>query len=157
MAAGATVAFCLDQLSKILIVHWLGLASAGVIAVAPPYLVLRMVWNRGINFGLFSAYDGRWVLALAALVVSLALTVWMRNKRGWLLPLAAGAVAGGALGNALDRAIYGAVADFINMSCCGFDNRSAFNLADTFIFLGVLGLIAGSNSSSRPVSRAPRR
>jgi lipoprotein signal peptidase len=45
------------------------------------------------------------VLALSALVVSLALTVWMRNKHGWLLPLAAGAVVGGALGNALDRAI----------------------------------------------------
>ncbi len=103
MAVGAVIAFGLDQLSKILVVHGLGLASAGVIKVRPPYLVFRMVWNRGINFGFFHDYDGRWVLVVLALVVSVLLAVWMHNKRGWLLPLAAGAVVGGALGNALDR------------------------------------------------------
>jgi hypothetical protein len=49
------------------------------------------------------------------------------------------------------------VADFTDMSGCGLDNPTAVNLADAFIFRGVFGLIAGSNRSSRPVSRAPRR
>jgi signal peptidase II len=148
MAVGAVVAFGLDRLSKILVVHWLGLASVGVIEVQPPYLVFRMVWNRGINFGFFRDYDGRWVLVLLALLVSLLLTVWMRNRRGWLQPLAAGAVVGGALGNALDRVIYGAVVDFINMSCCGIDNPSSFNIADVFIFLGAFLLIVASHRNS---------
>jgi signal peptidase II len=81
----------------------------------------------------------------------------VRNKRGWLLPLAAGAVVGGALGNALDRVIYGAVADFINMSCCGINNPSSFNIADALIFLGAFILFIGSQSNSLPLSTAPRR
>jgi signal peptidase II len=153
MAVGAAIAFGLDRLSKILVVHWLDLASVGVIDVRPPYLVFRMVWNKGINFGFFSGYDGRWVLVLLALVVSLLLMVWMRNKRGWLLPLAAGAVVGGAMGNALDRVMYGAVADFINMSCCGIDNPSSFNIADAFIFLGAFVLIIGSRRNARTQPR----
>ena len=48
---------------------------------------------------------------------------------------------GGALGNVIDRIVYGAVADFLNMSCCGFDNPFAFNVADIAIFIGAFGLI----------------
>ena len=48
---------------------------------------------------------------------------------------------GGALGNVIDRLLYGAVADFLNMSCCGIDNPFAFNLADVWIFAGALGLV----------------
>ena len=50
-------------------------------------------------------------------------------------------VLGGAIGNALDRAIYGVVADFLNMSCCGLRNPYAFNPADIFIFAGAAGLV----------------
>jgi signal peptidase II len=80
---------------------------------------------------------------LAAVVISLILVAWVRNEQGWLRPLAAGAIVGGAIGNALDRIVYGAVADFINMSCCGIDNRSSFNIAD------VLALVIFSRKSSR--------
>jgi signal peptidase II len=51
-----------------------------------------------------------------------------------------GLLVGGALGNALDRVIYGAVVDFLNMSCCGINNPYAFNVADIFIFVGAIGL-----------------
>ena len=46
-----------------------------------------------------------------------------------------GAVVGGALGNAFDRVIYGAVTDFLNMSCCGINNPYSFNIADVLIML----------------------
>ena len=62
MAVAAVIAFGFDRLSKILVVHWLGLASVGIIEVQPPYLVLKMAWNKGINFGLFSVNDSQWVL-----------------------------------------------------------------------------------------------
>ena len=48
---------------------------------------------------------------------------------------------GGAIGNVIDRILYGAVADFLNMSCCGFENPWSFNVADISIFIGAFGLI----------------
>ena len=150
VVATALVAFGLDRLSKIAIVHWVGLASAEVIDVRPPYLIFRMAWNKGINFGFFRSFDGRWALVLVAIAISLALVIWIRNERGWLKPLAVGAIVGGAIGNAVDRIVYGAVADFISMSCCGIDNPSSFNIADVFIFLGVLALVIRSRKSSEP-------
>lgn len=143
LAAAALVAFGLDRLSKILIVHGLNLAQRETIDVLPPYLVLRMAWNKGINFGLFSLYDSQWLLVASALVISFLLVVWTRSKQGWLQPLATGAIVGGALGNAFDRVRYGAVADYLNMSCCGIKNPSSFNVADIFVFGGVLVLIVG--------------
>jgi signal peptidase II len=41
----------------------------------------------------------------------------------------------------VDRLLYGAVADFLNMSCCGFENPYAFNVADIAVFVGAVGLI----------------
>jgi signal peptidase II len=64
-----------------------------------------------------------------------------------------GMIVGGALGNALDRVVYGAVADFLNMSCCGIQNPFTFNVADIFIFAGAFAIVifdekkAGTNSS----------
>ena len=138
----ALAAFAVDQVSKLVVVHWMRLDRLREIDVLPPYLNFRMGWNTGINFGLGAGGPEvmRWVLVGLALVISAALIVWARR-----LPrmgrVAAGLVVGGALANALDRVIYGAVADFLNMSCCGIDNPFAFNLADVFIFAGAFGLI----------------
>jgi signal peptidase II len=52
-----------------------------------------------------------------------------------------GSVIGGALANALDRVLVGAVVDFLNMSCCGIANPFAFNLADVGIVAGAIGLL----------------
>jgi signal peptidase II len=149
VAAAAVIAFGLDRFSKLVIVHWIGLTSGDVLNIRSPYLIFRMVWNKGINFGFFRSYDSRWVLVLAAVVISLALIAWFRNERGWLKPLAVGAIVGGAIGNAVDRIVYGAVVDFINMSCCGIDNPSSFNVADVFIFLGALTLVLSTRKNSR--------
>jgi signal peptidase II len=55
--------------------------------------------------------------------------------------VSAGLLLGGAMGNVVDRVIYGAVADFLNMSCCGIANPYSFNVADISIFAGALGLV----------------
>ncbi|MEC8796836.1 MAG: signal peptidase II, partial [Pseudomonadota bacterium] len=54
--------------------------------------------------------------------------------------IGAGLLVGGALGNAIDRIVFGAVADFLNMSCCGIANPYAFNVADIAIFAGVFAI-----------------
>jgi signal peptidase II len=80
------------------------------------------------------------------IAVAIAISAWVLwwAKTGLTRPIAliaAGSIVGGALGNALDRVIYGAVADFLNMSCCGIVNPFAFNVADIGIFAGAFGLL----------------
>ncbi|GIT90961.1 lipoprotein signal peptidase [Jannaschia pagri] len=137
----ALLAFAIDQLSKLIVVHWMNLKEVLVIPVVPPLLTFRMGWNEGINFGLFSGAGARWALVGLALAISVVLIVWARKFDRPISFVAAGLVIGGALGNALDRVVYGAVADFLNMSCCGVQNPFAFNIADVFIFAGAFGLV----------------
>lgn len=136
--------FLADQASKWVVVHWLGLSRRLEIDVFPPFLNLRMAWNQGINFGLFG--DGsdvmRWVLMAVALVISGAVIWWVHHeKAGLWARIAAGLLVGGALGNVVDRLLYGAVADFLNMSCCGIRNPYSFNVADIAVFAGAIGLV----------------
>ena len=115
--------FLLDQASKYLVVQGLDLANRLQIDVFPPYLTFRMAWNRGVNFGIGSGFDMRWVLIGIAVVISAIVLYWVKREGGskWTY-ISAGLLVGGALGNVLDRLVYGAVADFLNMSCCGFEN-----------------------------------
>ncbi len=136
--------FLLDQASKWVVVHLLDLAQRGQIDVWPPFLTFRMAWNYGINFGLLSgqADATKWVLVAVALGIVLFVLVWMRrDPPGYWGSVAAGVLIGGALGNVVDRLLYGAVADFLNMSCCGVDNPYSFNVADIAIFAGAIGLV----------------
>ncbi|WP_317056350.1 signal peptidase II [Roseovarius rhodophyticola] len=140
----AAIIFVVDQVSKYLIVHTLNLKDVLRIDVFPPFLNLRMAWNTGINFGI-GASDSPympWVLIGVALVI-VAFVLWWVHKepQGRGQRVFAGVLVGGALGNVVDRVIYGAVADFLNMSCCGFTNPTAFNVADIAIFVGAFGLI----------------
>ena len=140
----AAVVFVLDQITKVVVVHLLDLKTVGRIEVIDPFLVFRMAWNRGVNFGLFSGSDGgtKWILIAVALAITGWLIWWMRRDQpAPMIQIAAGLVVGGALGNVIDRLIYGAVADFLNMSCCGFENPYSFNVADISIFLGAVALI----------------
>lgn len=136
--------FVLDQVSKYVIVHVMNLAQLRAIDVWPPYINLRMAWNYGINFGLLAGDSSltRWALIVLALVIAGAVLWWVHHEPGgkWQ-KIAAGLLVGGALGNVVDRVLYGAVADFLNMSCCGFDNPYAFNVADISIFVGAFGMV----------------
>ena len=140
----ALVIFLLDQAIKYWVVHVMDLATRLSIDVLPPVLNLRMAWNHGINFGLFAGDSEatRWILTAVALGIVGFVVVWMRRDPPGRAGLAsAGLLIGGALGNIIDRLLYGAVADFLNMSCCGITNPFAFNLADIAIFAGALGLM----------------
>jgi signal peptidase II len=144
LAAGiAAVIFVADQALKYYVVHVLRLWERLAIDVIPPFLNLRMAWNHGINFGLFG-HDApwmRWVLVGVALAISAAVWVWAsRERHKAMVQVSAGLLIGGAVGNVVDRVIYGAVADFLNMSCCGIANPFAFNVADIAIFVGAIGL-----------------
>ncbi len=143
--------FGIDQLSKLAVVHGLDLINRHEIDVLPPFVNFRMAWNYGINFGLLSHGSdyARWGLIVLALAISAWVVWWMRRERGngWA-ELAGGLLVGGALGNVVDRIAYGALADFLNMSCCGIENTYAFNVADIAIFVGALGLVIFARGDS---------
>lgn len=140
----AAIVFVLDQVTKVVVVHWLNLKELGSLDVLPPFVNFRMAWNRGINFGLFAgdADWTRWLLIAIALAITAWVLWWLhREDEGRLANLSGGLLVGGAIGNVIDRVLYGAVADFLNMSCCGFSNPWSFNVADISIFAGAIGLI----------------
>lgn len=148
--------FALDQLTKLGVVWGLGLAQRGEIDVVPPLLNFRMAWNQGVNFGLMSSGADymRWVLIALALVISAWVWWWVRREGSRPREqVFAGLLIGGALGNVVDRVLYGAVADFLNMSCCGFENPYAFNVADISIFLGAIGLVLFAGGDKRRPAR----
>ncbi|HHS94314.1 MAG TPA: signal peptidase II [Rhodobacterales bacterium] len=153
LARTAIIILLMDQLSKWLVVQRMGLRDIGEIDVWPPYLTFRMAWNRGVNFGLFGGGGDatRWILIALATAIVVWVTIWVaRAKLGRLAQISAGLLVGGALGNVIDRLTYGAVADFLNMSCCGIENPYAFNIADISVFAGALGLalFAGGDKSA---------
>ena len=143
LAFVAAVILIVDQVSKYAVVHGLNLIEVGRIEVAPPFLNFVMAWNRGVNFGLgASGADwARWALIGVSLAISVAVVIWAARRDERWFSIGAGLVVGGALGNVIDRIQYGAVADFLNMSCCGIVNPFVFNVADIAIFAGAAVLI----------------
>ena len=165
IAALATVFFALDQASKWYAMDYLALAAhcppggpcfGHVHDVVPPYLRFVMAWNEGINFGLFSggAPVLRHGLTAFAVIVGLGFLIYAAGRGGAGLALGAAMTAGGAFGNAYDRMAYGYVADFLNMSCCGFENPWSFNVADIAIFIGALGLIFLSGEAQKESAKS---
>jgi len=154
--------FALDQVSKRVVVFGLNLIERGEIDVWPPFLVFRMAWNRGVNFGLFSSNADlmRWILIAVAIAISVWVYIWVKREgAGRWAQVSAGLLIGGALGNVVDRVAYGAVADFLNMSCCGIENPYAFNVADISIFAGAFGLVVfsgGKPGGKEPDGKAAR-
>lgn len=126
-----------DRLSKVWSIEYLGDLGAQR-AELGPFVTIVHARNTGVNFGVFAS-DSPWqpyLLAGFAVAVSAALLVWALRAADRRVALGAAILIGGALGNAYDRVVEGAVIDFLNVTCCGIANPYAFNGADTAIFLG---------------------
>jgi signal peptidase II len=143
-----------DQLTKHLVTGQLVLGD-GVHVLGP--LSIRHVRNTGIAFGLFSDSTSA-VVVLTAFAIAAMFWFFARGaRRHPLLPVAFGFLLGGSVSNLVDRMRLGYVTDFID-----FDYWPAFNLADTFIVVGVgllfLALVAADRTSptvgTAPISRS---
>ncbi|MDE2181466.1 MAG: signal peptidase II [Alphaproteobacteria bacterium] len=140
--AGAT--FLADQLSKMGLLYGLGLANMppGQGVSVLPFFNLVMVWNPGISYGLFPATgpEGTVFLATFQLLAICVLGWWLWFVKSRTLAIGLGLVIGGALGNLIDRLVYGKVADFFHFYGLGYD-WYVFNVADAAITLGVFALV----------------
>lgn len=107
-----------------------------------PFLSLHLSFNTGVTFGLLAGAGdiGRWVLVAGTAGVALWLLVWMWREHRLAVAVPLALVAGGALGNIVDRLRDGAVTDFIDAHVRGL-HWPTFNLADAAIVIGVAWLI----------------
>ena len=137
LLAGAIVT--LDQITKAIALERLPLGVP--VTVIDGWLALTLVLNPGLAFGLLGSVPPgwRWVVAalsLVALAVLARVALRVLPAGGWTGRLAIGLIFGGAVGNLVDRARFGAVVDFVDVYWRGW-HWPAFNVADSAITVGV--------------------
>jgi signal peptidase II len=137
----AAITIAADQITKYFVLTSSRLEVGERITVTPFFdLVLAM--NKGISYGLFQQDGalGRWLLVMVNLAAAGLFIFWLSRAGDRLLAAAIGFLIGGALGNAVDRALYGAVVDFVLLHW-GQWRWYVFNIADAAIVAGVIGLL----------------
>jgi signal peptidase II len=147
----AALVLAADQVSKYAVLHQLHLQD-GHLLVLLPVLSLVLVWNHGITFGMFAGTASKVFLATGASLVVLALFGWLWRTQNWIVTIAVGAIAGGAIGNVLDRLRFGAVVDFIHVHAGPLDYPWVFNIGDSAIVCGVIALMLESLLHKPPVA-----
>src|SRR5262245_9557811 len=144
----AIVTLAVDQASKAWLLYVFDIGHRGTVRVTP-FFDLVLAWNIGISFGWFQNDSQAAQLALMAIkaVAVIALAIWMARSRTLIATVALGLIIGGAIGNAIDRVVYGAVVDFalFHVQIAGKTfNWYVFNLADVAIVAGVAALLYDS-------------
>jgi signal peptidase II len=132
----------LDQATKAIALKYLALGVP--VRLIDDLLALTLVLNPGLAFGLLGGVPPgwRWVVAalsLVALVVLARVALRVLPAGGWTGRLAIGLIFGGAVGNLIDRARFGAVVDFVDVHWRDW-HWPAFNVADSAITVGVVVL-----------------
>jgi signal peptidase II len=138
----AVLAFILDQASKLAVVKLLPFGYPGV--EITPFFNLVHVYNKGAAFSFLADQGGwqRWFFAVLAFAICGLLIHWLRKQsvtERWS-GIAYSLIIGGALGNVFDRLVLGHVVDFLDFYW-GRAHWPAFNLADTFIFIGAAMIV----------------
>ena len=140
----AVAALFADQGSKFALLYGAGFLHMGSGQAIPvlPFFNLVMVWNPGISYGLFPASSmwGTALLVLVSLAAVAGLGYWLWGMTSLSLAIGVGLVIGGALGNLIDRLVYGRVADFFHFHGFGYD-WYVFNIADIAITFGAVAII----------------
>lgn len=129
----------LDRLHKLVQVDLAGWVGGESVTLAP-FFNYVLVWNPGISYGLLDGLPPEGLLAIMAGAVLLLLWWWWTDS-SFLTRVGIAFVVGGAVSNAVDRIVYGAVADFFHFHAFGW-SFYVFNIADMAISLGVILLIA---------------
>lgn len=99
------------------------------------------VWNYGISFGMFNSIaNSQIIFSLLQFSIAVILAFWLYKNDKKHITYALGFIIGGAMGNVIDRVQNGAVADFLDFHIASY-HWPAFNIADSFVFIGVAIII----------------
>lgn len=137
----ALLGLIVDQVVKTWLLFSFDLGQQGRVFITP-FFDLVLVWNRGISYGLFAAdSQGQvWFLVAVKTAITLALIIWLVRNTDKLTAIALGLLIGGAIGNTIDRVLYGAVVDYASLHALGY-YWYVFNLADVWVVAGVALLL----------------
>lgn len=135
LAVALIVVVALDQSAKALIRA--SLKPAEPVVLIKRLLYLTHVRNTGAAFGLMPGQRPLFILTSALVLLGIGLYWWRARPTSLVLALSLGLVAGGAVGNLIDRAVFGRVTDFIDIRIL-----PVFNIADMAIVVGAAGLFA---------------
>ena len=121
-----------------------------------PFFDLTVVWNRGISYGLFQqeTETGRWVLTAFKLAAAVFLGFWLKKAENRLEAAGIALIIGGAVSNAIDRILHGAVFDFAHFHVGDF-SWYVFNIADAAIVIGVVLMLLAQMLPARPAPESP--
>lgn len=134
--------FAVDQVIKWLVVGPLGIGEYDEREILPIFK-LQNVHNHGVSLGFLRvAPENSWMLVALTGAIACAVLVWMWREANRTDQFALGMIAGGALGNILDRVRLGYVQDYANLHFGNWSPFLTFNLADAAITIGVLILLA---------------
>jgi signal peptidase II len=147
----SVLVMALDQLSKWAIVAHI--MNPPMQLELTSFFNLVLTYNQGISFGMLSngTDAGKWLLVCVALIISGVLVRWLFQSNRLFSVIALGLIIGGAMGNVIDRVLVGAVVDFLDFHAFGY-HWPAFNVADTAIFIGAIGLVLESLFSKDEVA-----
>ena len=132
------VTLVVDQLTKQLLLGYLMAVDGHMVPIIDGFFRLVVVYNQGVSFGLLGGDRPlpAWLLSGVAVAVCIGLFIWLRRTDRPLTGWGIGLVMGGAIGNVIDRARWGAVFDFADFHV-GHWHWPAFNVADSAIVVGV--------------------
>ena len=138
------LAVALDQASKLAIDASMQLYQSIELI---PFFNLTYVRNTGAAFSFLSEAGGwqRWFFAILASIISIVLAVWLAKlkKHEILMAASLSLILGGAIGNLIDRVLYGYVIDFLDVYYQSW-HWPAFNVADSAISVGVILMLLES-------------
>jgi signal peptidase II len=155
----ALLALAADQGSKFALLYGAGFKSMepGDSVPVLPFFNLVMVWNPGISYGLFPASGGAGTALLLLLTLALVgfLGWWLWDSKSPVVAIGCGLIIGGGLGNAVDRLLYGKVADFLHFYGFGYE-WYVFNIADAAVTLGAAVFIYDILKPAHPLDDSKR-
>lgn len=144
----------IDQITKQLVVANFSLYESVNIL---PFFNLTYMQNTGAAFSFLADAGGwqRWFFTVIAVVISSVLLFWMKKAKSTdvLLPVAFALIISGAIGNVIDRLLFGYVIDFLDFYVGNY-HWPAFNIADSAIFVGAALMIYDSFTSTEASAEA---
>ncbi len=125
----------IDQITKFLITSKLAFSES--ITIINNFFYFTLIKNFGIGFGLLNTPAARWILIIITIIIiGIILYYYIELPKKYLPIISTSLILGGAIGNLIDRFLFGFVIDFID-----FRLWPAFNIADSAVTIGVIGLI----------------
>ncbi|WP_222857229.1 signal peptidase II [Rhizobium herbae] len=132
------IAVLIDQAIKAAVEMWLPFQQAVPVM---PMLALYRTYNYGVAFSMLSGMEGWFIVTMRLLVVAFVLWLWRRtSKDRFFAHLGYAMIIAGALGNLVDRLIFGYVIDYVLFHTATW-SFAVFNLADSFITIGAGAII----------------